>query len=569
MRLKYSIGIVLIAIVHLSNSQGSRGTNQRDSTNGGTSTANLDLVADSVTNLANKISLAISNPKSKTEIFSPVSIAGALSLLLLGAGGITKNELLNVMGFSDKPIGFTDIHKSFGQLFQDLVSNDQRQANVPWRQNDKCNNIDYDDEDDSSSRGGFKGGRQRRDSEDVEISIGNGVFSQTGTAFDDRYKTLAERLYKSKLEYLDFEKQPLKAANFINQWVREETRGKIPEIVSQLSSDTLLVLANTLYFKADWENPFIKDGTRPRKFFPDGPSKASKDVAMMVHGGCFPYYYWEAANTQVIGIPYKKNNTMYVFMPKDSDKAKLKALLARVNGTSLNEVVSRMDVKNAAIQMPKLEAQNAFNLKDVLKQIGAHKIFDEGSSDLYRILLEYHRLQGSETSDDLFDALDDTEDNARKLLRESFPDCKTPFEKDIEEAFKCRLDRLCRFGGQKCLCCPKKYDTSSRAKRSSSNDIDDLLDSLDDTRESAIDNFARAKRSNGALPKPLYVNEVIHKVNLVMNEKGTEAGAVTATLIDRISSQVNFRANGPFLFVIRNELTKLPLFYGTVYDPTP
>lgn len=34
----------------------------------------------------------------KTEVFSPMSIYGALSLLLLGAGGNTYQELLNVMG---------------------------------------------------------------------------------------------------------------------------------------------------------------------------------------------------------------------------------------------------------------------------------------------------------------------------------------------------------------------------------------------------------------------------------------------------------------------------------------
>lgn len=110
-------------------------------------------MSQSVTNLAQKISLAIANPKSKTEIFSPVSIAGALSLLLLGSGGNTRDELMNVMGFQHSRLTFTDIHKSFGRLFQDLVSNDPAQnVTIPWRVNDKCNNNDYDYEDYAQSK---------------------------------------------------------------------------------------------------------------------------------------------------------------------------------------------------------------------------------------------------------------------------------------------------------------------------------------------------------------------------------------------------------------------------------
>ncbi len=36
----------------------------------------------------------------KTEVFSPISIYGALSLLLLGSSGNTYQELLTVMGLN-------------------------------------------------------------------------------------------------------------------------------------------------------------------------------------------------------------------------------------------------------------------------------------------------------------------------------------------------------------------------------------------------------------------------------------------------------------------------------------
>lgn len=81
----------------------------------------------------------------------------------------------------------------------------------------------------------------------------------------------------------------------------------------------------------------------------------------------------------------------------------------------------------------------------------------------------------------------------------------------------------------------------------------------------------RNKRQTPNNPSPpnLYVGNVLHKVSLDINEQGTEGGAVTAVVIDRISSAFNLRADGPFLIYLRNDVTKLPLFYGAVFDPRP
>ncbi|XP_055641866.1 serine protease inhibitor 28Dc-like isoform X3 [Toxorhynchites rutilus septentrionalis] len=530
MWLNYTLAIFLLVIAH-----DASGQNQAAILNP-RSSQTLDVVANSVTNLAQKISLAIANPKSKTEIFSPVSIAGALSLLLLGSGGTTKEELMKLMGFQNEQISFTDIHKSFGKLFRELVSNEPTlQVNVPWRETDKCNNVDYDE---YESRIGSQSDRQRRDADlSVEVDIGNGIFAQQGQEFDDKYRGLAQQLYQSELKYLDFFNAPDKAVSIINEWVRMLTRGKIPQIVSNLNVETLLVIANTLYFKAEWEEPFLRDATKPKPFFPDGPNKPSKNVPMMAHGGCFPYYFWKEADVRVLGIPYKKNNTMYVFLPNNSDRFKLASLQRMMSATVLNDIISNMNVQSASVQFPKMHLSNSFSLKSVLEQLGAYSIFDQERSDLYRVLSGYHRFGSSEDEQDIFDQLEDTKQNAIKDVHAAFPNCSTIIEKEVENRQKCEQNRLCRYGGDACVCCANTFGN-------------------------------RKRRETVAKAKPLFVNEVVHKVDVTINEKGTEGGAVTATLLDRITPAVTFRANGPFMIIIRDETTKLPLFYGSVYDPT-
>lgn len=65
---------------------------------------NLQLSNDLATNvlqMAHDVGETLLRTRSeKTEVFSPLSIYGALSLLLLGSGGNTYQELLTIMGLN-------------------------------------------------------------------------------------------------------------------------------------------------------------------------------------------------------------------------------------------------------------------------------------------------------------------------------------------------------------------------------------------------------------------------------------------------------------------------------------
>ncbi len=68
----------------------------------------------------------------------------------------------------------------------------------------------------------------------------------------------------------------------------------------------------------------------------------------------------------------------------------------------------------------------------------------------------------------------------------------------------------------------------------------------------------------------LFISNVIHKAFVDVNEEGTEAVAVTAVLMTRGGRAVElmFRANHPFLFLIRENKTGSILFIGRIVDPT-
>jgi len=85
------------------------------------------------------------------------------------------------------------------------------------------------------------------------------------------------------------------------------------------------------------------------------------------------------------------------------------------------------------------------------------------------------------------------------------------------------------------------------------------------------DAFGRADFSGMTGTRDLFISAVIHKAFVDVNEEGTEAAAATAVVIRPLNgggSPPAFRADHPFLFLIRDTKTGAILFLGRILDPT-
>lgn len=228
-----------------------------------------DHTSRNVLNLAHKIGKSLlSSEGAKVLVYSPVSIAGALQLVLLGANGETYNELLQLLSVDDP----RSLHKDFGDSINDLLATSIDDVTGG---NERTNTI-------ATGAGSL----------DHRVSIVNGIFVQNGFSIRPDYRSVVESIYRSEITELDFENHPDQAVSFINDWVEKSTNGKVKNIVSEsLSTDTRVIIASTLYFNSRWKDTFIEGGTKRREFYPDGLSGRSIMVDMMSYGGRLPYYY--------------------------------------------------------------------------------------------------------------------------------------------------------------------------------------------------------------------------------------------------------------------------------------
>lgn len=79
---------------------------------------------------------------------------------------------------------------------------------------------------------------------------------------------------------------------------------------------------------------------------------------------------------------------------------------------------------------------------------------------------------------------------------------------------------------------------------------------------------SKADLSNMATDPGSYISDILHQVEIDVNEIGTVASAATVVTITR-GGQTTFNVNKPFIFFIHHVKSDTVVFWSTVYKPMP
>ncbi|ERL95517.1 serine protease inhibitor 28Dc isoform X1 [Dendroctonus ponderosae] len=357
-----------------------------------------DIIARSTARLTVKINnlLIAQNGHDDNVLFSPLSITSVLALVLLGSNGATFKEISNFWGLQ---IGIPDIdqksqivHEQFGRIIKKL-----------------------------NRTAGFEPGD--------EVAVASAVFIQDGYPIREIYRSTAQEVYQSSIVNVDFQANPYKAQALINNWVAERTRNKIKSILNEApSGDTRIILASALYFKAEWEQHFFVGLTKRRPFFVDGRSVSTNlEVDLMANGGEFPYHRDTELGCEILGLPYKgRKSTMYVVMPFESSRAKLKEFESKITEADLSRLVKQTKVTGVVLLMPRMKIDATLDLKDTLRALGVRSLFDPSASNLALLSPGQPQLYSNSSNhrasvSDRFDSFQSI-DNIRQLINSESSD---------------------------------------------------------------------------------------------------------------------------------------------------
>jgi serpin B len=269
--------------------------------------------------------------------FSPLSASLALTMVLNGARNETYRQMAHALGYGEQPV--ERINTENALLLHLLRSPDPK----------------------------------------TETLVANSLWVQQGFSLLPSFLQACQKHYEAEVDSVDFMQDREGAAERINGWVKQNTKGLIPKLFepSDFSPLTRLVVVNTLYFKGKWQKPFDKQATREEEFHLEGGKV--KRVPMMHQSGKFDYLRGDGF--QAVALPYGAGElSFYLFLPDEGRS--LQAFLKELTTERWAQWLKGFKPMEGDVGLPRFRIEATYPLKEPLQAMGITDAFDPEKADL-------------------------------------------------------------------------------------------------------------------------------------------------------------------------------------------
>ncbi|CAN7997772.1 unnamed protein product [Ixodes hexagonus] len=286
--------------------------------------------------------LAESDSKGGNVFLSPVSVAAILGMVQLGARGRTRQELDKALAGGSNKLGKAsgdDLAAGFGQLLKDL-----------------------------------------RAEKGYDLRIASAVFIASGLPIFERYKKDLDKHFGSGIYSADFAGNGREAAQDVNNWVRDMTEDRIPEILERpLPPSAPLLVLNAVYFRGLWLNPFNPNETRKVDFYNRGTRAVPADMMHVKEE--LVYAYSDTLDADILELPYQGDRVVMVLvLPRKRDG--LEDLERRFALEPVREALAGAVTRKVDVQLPKFQLQLSYSLRSVLRSLGVREAFNAQGANL-------------------------------------------------------------------------------------------------------------------------------------------------------------------------------------------
>ena len=290
--------------------------------------------------------------EEKNLFYSPHSISLALAMTYAGARGETGQQMADTLHYT---LPQDRLHPAFNWLDLELASRGE--------------------------------GAEGKDGAGFCLNITNTIWGQEDYAFLPEYLDTLSLNYGAGMRLVDFTSDPEASRVAINDWVSDETEGRIKDLIPKGVIDELtrLVLTNAIYFNAAWAEPFEENRTQDGTFHLLDGSQVT--VPMMHQTASFGYA--EGEGYQAVELPYDgRELSMVILLPAAGE---FESFEESLDAGRVDAIVNDLTYQEIALTMPKFEIESDFSLVDALAEMGMPVAFSmdadfsgmDGTRELY------------------------------------------------------------------------------------------------------------------------------------------------------------------------------------------
>jgi serpin B len=206
----------------------------------------------------------------------------------------------------------------------------------------------------------------------AKLLTADALWVQSGLPLEQPFQSALRQDFGAAPQAANFSTGPNTARQAINRWAASHTAQLIKNLMppGAITTQTALVLANAIYLKARWENPFVKSSTANAPFF-TAPGE-HVNVPFMTESP-FEAPYGRGAGYGAIELPYTDSSlSLLAVMPAQGTLA---GFQRRLTPSSLAQIAGSLRARNLDLEMPRLTLRLHTSLNAVLAALGMPDAF--------------------------------------------------------------------------------------------------------------------------------------------------------------------------------------------------
>ncbi len=279
--------------------------------------------------------------EDQNVFISPFSISTALSMTLNGANGETNEAIKEAIGLKN----LSD--ETINQTYKDLVA--------------------------------YIYGLDRG----VTLNIANSTWYKQELSILSSFEDLLREFYNAEIKEADFADPA--TVDLINNWIENETNGKIKDMLDVIPPDAVMYLINAIYFKANWSVQFDPAKTENRGFvLMDG--EVAQVPTMYAEAVTYRSSYDNEKKLQLMDIPYGNGAYGFTIIMPD-DPAAINQVASEFTIADMEKMLEDTRESTLEAYLPKFKIEFKELLNDYLVAMGMEVAFT-GQADLSRLFEE-------------------------------------------------------------------------------------------------------------------------------------------------------------------------------------
>uniref|UniRef100_A0A4W6BR61 Serpin peptidase inhibitor, clade G (C1 inhibitor), member 1 n=1 Tax=Lates calcarifer TaxID=8187 RepID=A0A4W6BR61_LATCA len=260
-------------------------------------------------------------------LFSPISISGALSHLLLGARDNTRKAIERAVCV---PHEFHCVHFQMKRLRERMASSLQMASQIFYN---------------------------------PQMNLSESFTNQSIQFYDVEPTRLLENSEEN--------------TRMINSWVANKTKNKITQLVDSVSPSTQLILLNAVSFSGQWKVKF--DEKQKKGHFTKLNGDMVKVPILFHHNYMAAMMFVVELKAQVARFALSGDSSLYILLPRSSKAADLQHVEEKMTDTAVRQMIEQMKTtppQQIEVTLPQIKLDVQPDMNILIKKLGLSSLFE-------------------------------------------------------------------------------------------------------------------------------------------------------------------------------------------------